>query len=225
VLGRRERDVRRGFSLPPKIGLDTFVDGARHPAWTWQFLRSDPIRFANIMGSTVGDGSTAVSLSHFANNQFDQALSWSDLDWMRSIWNGPIVVKGIQTVADARIAVDAGVEAIVLSNHGGRQLDDAPATVRLLPSVVEAVGGQIEVICDGGIRRGSDIAKALSLGAAAVMSGRPHFYGLGAGGERGVDHALSMLRDGLARTMALVGAQSIAELTPELIHQPRDWAY
>ncbi|HET6909196.1 MAG TPA: alpha-hydroxy acid oxidase, partial [Mycobacteriales bacterium] len=162
VLGRRERDVRRGFSLPPSIGPGTFIDGALHPAWTLQFLRSEPIRFANVVGRDVGDGGSPVTLSDYVNQQFDPALSWADVDWLRSVWDGPIVIKGIQTVDDAVLAADAGVEAIALSNHGGRQLDSAPAIFDLVAPVADAVGGRVEIICDGGVRRGSDIVKAVA---------------------------------------------------------------
>jgi L-lactate dehydrogenase (cytochrome) len=218
VLGRRERDVRRGFSLPPTIGLGTLLDGAMHPGWTWRFLRSDPIRFANVRESAgVGDGSTAVTLSEYVNTQFDPGLSWRDVEWMRSVWAGPLIIKGIQTVDDARLAADAGVEAIALSNHGGRQLDSAPATLDLVAPVVDAVGDLIEVICDGGVRRGGDIVKAVALGARACMAGRAYLYGLGAAGERGVDHVLGLLDADVRRTMALVGASSVAELGRELV--------
>jgi L-lactate dehydrogenase (cytochrome) len=218
VLGRRERDVRRGFSLPPKIGLGTLVDGAMHPGWTWRFLRSDPIRFANV-GETmgVGDGSTAVTLSEYVNTQFDPGLSWRDVEWMRSVWNGPLIIKGIQTVDDARLAAEAGVEAIALSNHGGRQLDSAPAPVDLVAPVADAVGDRLEIVCDGGVRRGSDIVKAMALGARACMAGRAYLYGLGAAGERGVDHVLGLLDADVRRTMALVGASTVSELRPELV--------
>lgn len=221
VLGRRERDVRRGFALPPKIGLDTIVDGAIHPSWAWRFVRSEPIRFANLVGRDggVGDGSSAVSLAEFANSQFDQSMSWAEIDWMRTIWNGPIILKGIQTVDDARIAADAGVEAISLSNHGGRQLDGAPATLDLVAPVAEAVGDRIEVMCDGGIRRGSDIVKAIALGANACMVGRAYLYGLAAGGEAGVDHILSLLDDDIRRTMALLGVSTLEEISPELVER------
>ena len=127
VLGRRERDVRRGFSLPPSIGPGTLLDGALHPSWTWSFVRSDPIRFANVAGRDVGDGASPVTLSDYINTQFDPALSWNDVDWLRSVWDGPIVLKGVQTVDDAVLAAERGVDAIALSNHGGRQLDGAPA--------------------------------------------------------------------------------------------------
>jgi L-lactate dehydrogenase (cytochrome) len=218
VLGRRERDVRRGFSLPPKIGLGTLVDGAAHPGWTWRFLRSEPIRFANVQESAgVGDGTTAVTLSDYVNTQFDPGLSWRDVEWMRSEWHGPLVIKGIQTVDDARLAAEAGVEAIALSNHGGRQLDSAPAPLDLVASVADAVGDRLEIICDGGVRRGSDIVKAVALGARACMAGRAYLYGLGAAGERGVDHVLGLLDADVRRTMALVGVSGVAELGRELV--------
>lgn len=217
VLGRRERDVRRGFSLPPTIGLGTFVDGARHPGWTWDFVRSEPIRFANVVGRDVGDGASPVTLSDYINTQFDPGLSWDDVDWLRSVWGGPVLVKGIQTVDDARIAADAGVDAIVLSNHGGRQLDGAPATLPLVAPVADAVGGRSEIICDGGVRRGSDILKAVALGATACMAGRAYLYGLGAAGERGVDRVLEWFHADLVRTMSLVGAATIADLDRSLV--------
>jgi len=220
VFGRRERDVRRGFSLPPAIGPKTIIDGALHPSWTWSFVRSEPIRFANVVGRSVGDGATPVTLSDYINTQFDPSLSWDDVEWLRSIWDGPIVIKGIQTVADARLAADAGIEAIALSNHGGRQLDGAPAPYDLIAPVAEAVGGRTEIICDGGVRRGSDILKALAAGADAVMAGRAYLYGLAAGGERGVDRVLEWLRSDLVRTMSLVGASQIGDLDSELLGEP-----
>ncbi len=218
VLGRRERDVRRGFSLPPKIGLDTIIEGIRKPAWTAAFMRSEPIRFANMSGSGAEDGgNTAVNLSEYINSQFDPSLSWADIDWFRDQWPGKVVLKGIQSVADARIAVDHGVDAIALSNHGGRQLDGAPAPIDLVAPVADAVGGQVAILCDGGVRRGSDIVKAVALGADACMIGRAYLYALGAGGERGVDQALRLLAEGMRRTMALSGVTSVKELDRELL--------
>jgi L-lactate dehydrogenase (cytochrome) len=217
VLGRRERDVRRGFTLPPKIGLGTLVDGLLHPAWTWAFVRAEPIRFANVVGRGVHDGDTAVSLAAQVSAQFDRSLSWADVEWMRSVWPGPIVIKGIQTVEDARLAADAGVEAIALSNHGGRQLDSAPAILDLVAPVAAAVGDRVEIICDGGVRRGSDIVKAVCLGARACMAGRAYLYGLGAAGERGVDHVLDLLDGDVRRVMALLGATQISDLDRELV--------
>jgi L-lactate dehydrogenase (cytochrome) len=221
VLGRRERDARRGFTLPPKLGLSTIFDGIVHPGWTWQFLTHEPIVFANVVGREVGDGAEAVSLAEYVGSQFDPGLSWKDVEWLRSQWSGPIVLKGIQTVADAIIAADEGVEAIALSNHGGRQLDSAPAPLDLLPSVAEAVGSRTEIICDGGVRRGSDIVKALALGATACMAGRAYLYGLGAAGEAGVDHVLSLLASDIKRTMALIGCPSIKDLNRNYISVAR----
>jgi L-lactate dehydrogenase (cytochrome) len=152
--------------------------------------------------------------------QFDHGLSWEDVAWLRTVWDGPILIKGIQTVVDAKLAVEHGVEGIILSNHGGRQLDMAPAPFDLVPAVAEAVAGRIEVICDGGIRRGSDIVKAVAAGANAAMGGRLFLYALAAAGERGVDHVLDLLRTGTERTMALVGASTVADLGPELL-EPR----
>lgn len=219
VLGRRERDVRRGMTLPPKIGPGTVIDGATHPAWTWDFLRSEPITFANVIGLSDEDGSTAVNLAEHMSRQFDPALSWGDVDWLRTVWDGPIVLKGIQTVADAKQAVAVGVDGIGLSNHGGRQLDDAPAPIELVEPVRDEVGDGPTVICDGGVRRGSDIVKAVALGANAVSMGRPYLYALGAAGERGVDHLLAFMREGMERTMALTGVRSIAEIDRSLVRR------
>lgn len=217
VFGRRERDVRHGFTMPPQLGVGTLVDGALHPGWTWQFLRAEPIRFANVVGRDVGDGTNAVSVADYINSQFDPSLSWRDVDWMRGVWSGPIVIKGIQTVADAKIAADAGVEAIALSNHGGRQLDTAPVPIELVAPVADAVGDRVEIICDGGVRRGSDIVKAVARGARACMAGRVHLYGLAAGGERGVAHALHIIDRDVRRTMALIGARAVADITGDLV--------
>lgn len=217
VLGRRERDVRRGFSLPPAIGPGTIVDGALHPSWTWAFVRSEPIRFANVVGRDVGDGASPVNLSDFINSQFDPSLSWRDVEWLRSVWSGRIVVKGIQAVEDALLAADAGVDAIALSNHGGRQLDGAPASLSLVAPVADAVGRRVEIICDGGVRRGSDIVKAVAAGASACMAGRAYLYALGAAGERGVDRLLGWFGDDIRRTMTLLGATDIAALDRSLL--------
>ena len=217
VLGRRERDVRRGFALPPTIGPRTFVDGALHPQWTVSFLRSDPIRFANVLGREVGDGAAPVVISEYINTQFDPALSWSDVEWLQAVWDGPIVIKGIQTVDDAAIAADLGVAAVALSNHGGRQLDGSPAPFSLVAPVVDAVAGRTAVICDGGIRRGSDIVKAVAAGAAGCMAGRAYLYALGAGGERGDERLLTWFRNDLVRTMTLLGCSDVQELDRDLL--------
>lgn len=217
VQGRRERDVRRGFTLPPKIGPGTIVDGIMHPEWTWNFVRSEPITFANMTGSSLPDGSTAVSLGAIMNDQFDPALAWSDLDWLRSVWSGPLLVKGIQCVDDAVRAAKAGVDGIALSNHGGRQLDGSPPIIELVGPVVDAIGDSPPVICEGGVRRGSDVVKAVALGARVCAIGRAYLYGLGAAGERGVDRVLAMFTEDIRRTMALAGCRNIAELTPDVV--------
>ena len=217
VLGRRERDVRRGFTLPPKIGAATLLDGLAHPQWTWDLVRSEPITFANIVGTGAPDGARITRLADYVNTQFDASLSWKDLDWFRGVWAGPIVLKGVQSVDDARRAADAGIEAVALSNHGGRQLDGAPPILELVAPVAEAVGERIEIICDGGIRRGSDIVKAVALGARACMVGRAYLYGLAAGGELGVDHVIDLLDSGMRRTMALTGTRALSDLGPGLV--------
>ncbi len=160
------------------------------------FLRNEPITFANVVGLSDEDGSSAITLSEHMARQFDPALSWDDVEWLRSVWDGPIVLKGIQTVADAKQAVAAGVDGIGLSNHGGRQLDDAPVPIDLVEPVRDEIADGAAIICDGGVRRGSDIVKAIALGADAVSMGRPYLYALGAAGERGVDQLLEFMREG-----------------------------
>ena len=217
TLGRRERDVRRGFTLPPKIGLDTIVDGLLHPRWTLDFVQSEPILFANVSGTDGKDGTDAVGLADYVKNQLDPSLSWDDIEWFRSIWDGPIVIKGVQDVADVDVAAKLGIEAVALSNHGGRQLDDAPSPIELVPEAVEVAAGRTQILCDGGVRRGADIVKALCLGATACMVGRAYLYGLGAAGERGVDKALGLLTSEVERTMTLVGANAVGELGPDYL--------
>jgi L-lactate dehydrogenase (cytochrome) len=220
VLGRRERDVRHGFSLPPALDAATIIDGVRHPRWTLAFARSEPIRFANVAGREVGDGASPVNLADYINTQFEPGLSWADVDWLRSIWSGAIVLKGVQTTDDALLAAEAGINAIILSNHGGRQLDGAPATLRLVAPVADAVGDRIEIICDGGVRRGSDIVKALAAGADAAMAGRAYLYGLGAAGEAGVQQVLEWFHADIVRVMSLLGAERIKDLNRSLIEPP-----
>lgn len=219
VPGRRERDVRNGMTLPPKLGLDMLLEGVRKPSWTWRFLNAEPITFANVVGQTEADGSSAVALSNLISHQFDPSLSWSDIEWFRSVWEGPIVIKGIQSVADARLAVEHGVDAIAVSNHGGRQLEGAPTPIELIEPIAQEVGDEVEIICDGGARRGSDILKALALGARAVMVGRAYLYGLGAGGEKGVDWVLDFLAHTMRSTMALAGVRTVDEINRDLVRR------
>ena len=219
VPGRRERDVRRGFSLPPKLGWEMVLEGMARPSWTWRFLRSDPISFSNVVGLSEHDGSTAVELAELVKDQFDPSLSWGDIEWFRAIWPGPMIIKGIQSAADARLAAEHGVEAIAVSNHGGRQLDYAPTPASLMEPIAEAVGDSLEIIFDGGVRRGSDIIKALALGARAVMVGRPYLYGLGAAGEKGVEWVIDFFAEGMARSMALAGVRSVSEVDRGLLNR------
>ena len=172
------------------------------------------------MGRDVGDGSSPVTLADYINSQFDPALSWDDIDWLRSVWDGKVVVKGIQCVEDAVLAAERGVDAIVLSNHGGRQLDGSPATFSIVAPVADAVDGRTEIICDGGVRRGSDIVKAVAAGATTCMAGRAYLYALGAGGEKGVDKLLGWWREDVRRTLSLVGAGSVDELDRSFLHLP-----
>jgi L-lactate dehydrogenase (cytochrome) len=196
------------------------VDGLRHPAWTWAFVRSEPIRFANVAGREVGDGASPVTLSDYINTQFDPSLSWADVEWLRSVWDGPVVIKGIQTVEDAVLAAESSIEAIAVSNHGGRQLDGVPAPFDLLPAIADAVGGRVEIICDGGVRRGGDVLKAVAAGATAAMAGRAYLYALGAAGEAGVDRVLEWFRADLVRNMTLLGVETIAEVDRSLVQLP-----
>jgi L-lactate dehydrogenase (cytochrome) len=219
VLGSRERDARRGFTVPPRVGPGTLLDGVLHPAWTWDFLTHDPLEFANVahVPERAAAGQANMGRGAYVMANFDQKLSWRDVEWMQSIWSGPLLLKGIQTVADAERAVAMGVEGLALSNHGGRQLDDAPPPLELVEPVRQAVQDAATIICDGGVRRGSDIVKALALGADACSIGRAYLYGMGAAGERGVDHVLDLFRAGLERTMALTGRTAIGEIDRDLV--------
>lgn len=217
VRSKREREKRAGLDLPtPNLSLPTFIDGALHPAWAWHFLRSEPISFPNIGPRDHRSRETLARM-------FDGTVVWEDLDWIRELWDGPIMAKGVMSSAEAVRAADAGLDGVVVSNHGGRQLDHAPATIDVLPEIVDAVGDRLEVLVDSGFRRGSDIVAALALGARAVLIGRAHLYGLAAAGEAGVRHCIDILTAELEMTMGLCGVQKIAELGPGLIRR-RDLA-
>jgi L-lactate dehydrogenase (cytochrome) len=213
VAGARLRDVRNGFTLPPSLTAKTVLDAAMHPAWWVNLLTTRPLKFASL---SEWQGTVADLL----NTLFDPTMTVEDLAWIRSIWDGPLIVKGIQTTADAERVVDAGADAIVLSNHGGRQLDRAPTPLRLLPEVVSAVGERAEIYLDTGIMSGADIVAAMALGADACLVGRAYLYGLMAGGERGVARAAEILSSEVRRTMQLLGVQSVSELTPDHVHIP-----
>ncbi len=205
IPGARLRDIRNGLTIPPSLTLKTLFDVARHPAWWYNLLTTEPLEFATFRNF---DGTVAELMTHI----FDPTLNWSDLDWLRQQWKGPLVVKGIMSVEDARKAVDHGADAVVVSNHGGRQLDRAPNTFEVLPPIVDAVGDRIEVYVDGGVMDGADVVAAVAQGATAAFVGRAYLYALMAGGEHGVDRALQMFNEGIIRTMQLLGVTSVKEL-------------
>jgi L-lactate dehydrogenase (cytochrome) len=213
VGGNRLRELRNGFSLPPALTVRTILEAATHPAWWLNLLTTSPLTFASL---TSSDG----TLGEIADKLFDPSMTIADLEWLRSFWPGPLIIKGIQTVDDARRVVDAGADAIVLSNHGGRQLDRAPVPLRLLPDVVDAVGDRTEVWVDSGVMTGGDVVAASALGARATLVGRAYLYGLMAGGERGVERAAEILTREVRRTMQLLGVSSISELKPSHVRLP-----
>jgi L-lactate dehydrogenase (cytochrome) len=213
VAGARLRDTRNGFSIPPALTARTLLDIGMHPAWWANLLTTKPLTFASL---TTWPGTPAELL----NRLFDPTMTIADLDWLRGFWDGPLIIKGIQTVEDAMRMVDAGADALVLSNHGGRQLDRAPVPLALLPQVVDKIGDQIEIYIDTGVLSGADIVAALALGADSVLVGRAYLYGLMAGGELGVLRAAEILTDGIRRTMALLGASSVADLGPQHVRLP-----
>jgi L-lactate dehydrogenase (cytochrome) len=208
VPGARLRDVRNGLTLPPSLSARTFAEGARHARWWFDLLTTEPLEFASL---NRFDGTP----SDLVAQVFDPALTMRDLAWLRETWTGPLVVKGITTVEDARAVVDAGADAVVVSNHGGRQLDRAPTPLERLPSVVDAVGDRAEVYVDGGIMSGGDVVAAVALGARAALVGRAYLYGLMAGGERGVAKAAEILAKEVAGTLALLGVTRVVDLRPE----------
>lgn len=216
VQGPRERDMRNGFTVPPKFTLGTMIDFARHWRWLIDVGLGPKVTFRNFDGTAAQSGD-AVTITQFIAGQYDLSISWKDVDWFKSVWGGPIALKGVLSPEDARIAVDHGVDAIIVSNHGGRQLDGAISAIDALPGVVAAVQGKAEVILDGGVRRGSDVVKALCLGARACMIGRAWLYGLAAGGEAGVAKALDILIKEIDTTMTLLGRTTLAELGPHCL--------
>ncbi len=210
MQGQRDRDVRNGLTIPPQWRFASAVDFALHPGWVWRLLTGPKINLANFAGS--GKGGDLFSIAGFVNAQFDPSVTWKDIDWVRSVWDGPLALKGILDADDARLAVEHGVQAVIVSNHGGRQLDGVPSAIAALPAVVDAVGGRAEVILDGGVRRGNDVLKALAIGAKACMIGRPFLYGLAANGGDGVRKALELLRAEIDVNLALLGRAGVKDL-------------
>jgi L-lactate dehydrogenase (cytochrome) len=216
VIGQRHRDIKNGMTVPPEWSLSKLLDFASRPAWVAGVLRGKRRTFGNIVGH-VKNADDLNQLSQWTASQFDTSLNWKDLDWIRSIWPGKLVLKGILDVEDAEAAVKVGAQAIVVSNHGGRQLDGAPSSIAVLPEIVDAVGSQTEIMFDSGIRSGQDVMRALALGAKSCMLGRAYAYGLGAAGQAGVAKALELISKELLTTMGLCGVNTIAEIDDHVL--------
>jgi L-lactate dehydrogenase (cytochrome) len=215
ALGQRHKDIKNGMTIPPELTrIDNLIDIATKPAWALSVLRGKRKTFGNISGHVRGM-ENVNSLSTWVSGQFDPALNWKDVEWIAGLWGGKLILKGILDVEDARIAAKTGAAALVVSNHGGRQLDGAPSTISMLPKIADAVGSDIEVMFDGGIRSGQDVFRALALGARSCMSGRAYIYGLGAGGQAGVARAIEIIKNELDVTMALTGTKAIGDIGRE----------
>jgi L-lactate dehydrogenase (cytochrome) len=210
LSGRRERDLRHGMTIPPRVSIRNAIDVARHPRWAIGAART-PITFANVAPEAAA-GSGAMALGKFVNSQLNPGANWDDFRWLRERWSGPLVVKGVLDAETAGRLVDEGVDGIVVSNHGGRQLDGAVAAILALGEVVGEVAGRVPVILDGGVRRGTHVLTALALGADAVMLGRPYLWGLAVGGSTGVRHVLDLLEAEIDRSLALIGCADLADI-------------
>src|SRR5438874_2993204 len=216
VIGQRHQDIKNGMTVPPEWSLSKLVDFATKPSWVSGVLQGKRRTFGNLAGHLkISDDIT--SLSTWINSQFDTSLNWKDIEWIRSIWPGKLILKGILDVEDAELAAKTGAQAIVVSNHGGRQLDGAPSSIEVLPEIAEAVGDKMEIMFDGGIRSGQDVMRALALGAKSCMIGRAYAHGLGAGGEAGVAKAIDIIRNELNVTMGLCGVNTIAEIDDHVL--------
>ena len=212
VAGNRERDHRTGFTTPPKLTLKSLMSFAAHPTWTINYLMHEKFKLANVAHFTKNGSSIAKGVMEYINEQYDPAMSWKDAEYCVKRWKGPFALKGLMSVEDAKKAVDIGASAIMLSNHGGRQLDGSRSPFDQLPAIVDAVGGKIEIIVDGGIRRGTHVLKALAMGATACSFGKGFLFALGAGGQEGVEMVLQRMRDEIRRDMILMGCKSIKDL-------------
>ena len=209
-------DIKNGMTVPPQFRIRNVIDIATKPAWAWSVLKGKSKTFGNISGHVPGMESVN-SLSGWTQQQFDPALNWKDLEWIRKYWPGKLVIKGILDIDDAKTAIKLGTDAIVVSNHGGRQLDGAPSSIAMLPKIADAVGDDIEVMFDGGIRSGLDVLRALALGADGAFIGRAWAYALAAGGEKGVAKALAILRAELVTAMSLTGCTDVRKAGRELL--------
>ena len=212
VHGNRERDLVQGFAMPPRSRIKQVLSFARHPGWLYRALVRNDIDMVNITTSEAAARAIAKGVYKFINDEFERSLTWKDVEWLAERWGGPLAIKGVQTVDDCRKAADSGASAVMISNHGGRQLDSAPAPVDCIAAVADALRDRLEIICDGGIRRGNHVVKALALGANACSIGRGYVYALAAGGQPGVERALGLLRTEVERTMALLGCNSTNKL-------------
>jgi L-lactate dehydrogenase (cytochrome) len=221
IQGQRHRDIRNGLTIPLRPTLANALDMMTKPGWALRMLGGRRKTFGNLQGF-VKDVDGVSGLGQWTARQFDPTLSWKDVDWIKRQWGGKLILKGILDADDARHAVDAGADAIVVSNHGGRQLDGALSTIAALPAVAQAVGGRAEVLVDGGIRSGQDVLKAMALGARGVLLGRAYIYGLGALGEAGVGRALELIRQELDVSMALTGTRTVQDIGPHVLADPRD---
>jgi L-lactate dehydrogenase (cytochrome) len=210
--GNRERDLVHGMSMPPKFGFADMASFVRRFGWSINFIRNPEFKFANFGERVPGGGAYGAELLAYMHGQFDLSVTWADFEWLRKEWDGPLLIKGILSVEDARRAQASGASGVMISNHGGRQLDGTPAPVDRIAPIRDAVGDGLELICDGGVRRGVHVLKALALGADACSIGRPYLFGLAAGGEAGATRVLSLLRAEVERGMMLMGATSIAEI-------------
>lgn len=216
ILGQRHKDIKNGLSTPPKPTLKNLINMASKPRWGLGMLGTPRRDFGNIIGHVSGVDDTG-SLSEWTRQQFDPGLNWDDVAWIKDLWGGPLIIKGIMTSEDACLARDHGADAIIVSNHGGRQLDGAPASIQVLPAIKAAVGDQVEVLMDGGIRSGQDVLRALASGADGTLIGRAYIYGLGALGEAGVAETLNILRNELDLTMAFCGRTNIASVSDDIL--------
>ena len=216
LQGQRHREIKNGLSVPPRITLRNMLDMASKPRWAWSMLRAPSRSFGNLQGR-IDNTDSLTTLAQWIANQFDPTLEWKDLEWIRELWPGKLIVKGILDARDASIAADLGVDAIVVSNHGGRQLDGAPATIDVLPSIVQAVGDRTQVLFDSGIQSGQDLLKALACGARAGLIGKAFLYGLGALGEEGVTKTIELIRRELSVSMALTGQTDVRGISPDII--------
>ncbi len=219
VQGQRHQDIKNGLAVPPRLTAATFFDLLSKPGWFLNVMRSRRRSFGNLEGR-IPNADSLSTLSQWIQGQFDPTLSWKDVEWIKSLWKGKLVLKGILDAEDAKIAASTGADAIIVSNHGGRQLDGTASSIRALPEVVEAVAGKTEVWFDGGIRSGQDVLRALALGAKGTMIGRAFLYGLGAMGEKGVTRCLEIIRNELDVSMALCGVRDVRSVGPQILRRP-----